>query len=111
MFSGISQISDQSQRQAKMRPSKDKPKDTLCWARRATLGAWLSGLASIGLVWVQSRWYVFHPHYLPLCLLYIALLASTVLALVCCLWRIVRGPQRIQAAILAAVALLPAGFW
>ena len=26
------------------------------WARRATVGAWLSGLSSIGLAWVQSRW-------------------------------------------------------
>ena len=81
------------------------------WARRATLGAWLCVLASIGLTWVQSRWYVFHPHYLPLCILYVALAATTFLALACCLWRIVRGPQRIHALILATVAILPVGFW
>ena len=80
-------------------------------ARQATLGAWLFGLASIGLAWVQARWYVFHPHYLPLCLLFIGLAASTLLALACCLWRIIRGPHRTHAATLAAVAMLPAGFW
>ena len=95
----------------KVLSSYQKLNDALAWARQGTLGAWLCGLASIGLAWAQSRWYVFHPHYLPLGILFIALAASTTLALACCLWRIVRGPHRIHATILAAVALLPAGFW
>ena len=80
-------------------------------ARWAILGAWLCGLASVGLAWAQSWWYVFHPHYLPLCLLYVALAASTFLAFALCLRRIIFGPHRTYAAILASVAMLPAGFW
>jgi hypothetical protein len=81
------------------------------WARRATLGVWLSGFGSMGLAWGQARWYAFHPHYLPLCLLYLAMVVSTLLGLVCGFWRIVRGPQRTQAMILFVVTIIPVGFW
>ena len=83
----------------------------LRWARRAALGAWVCGLTSVGLAWAQARWYVFHPHYLPLCLLFAGLGVSTFVALLGCLWRFAQGPRRVRAAILAVVAVLPAGFW
>jgi hypothetical protein len=83
----------------------------LRWARRAALGAWVCGLTSVGLAWAQARWYVFHPHYLPLCLLFAGLGVSTCVALLGCLWRFAQGPRRVRAAILAVVAMLPAGFW
>ncbi len=79
----------------------------LRWARRAALGAWVCGLTSVGLAWAQARWYVFHPHYLPLCLLFAGLGVSTFVAILC----FARGPRRVRAAILAVVAVLPAGFW
>ena len=94
-----------------MHTSNAKRKDAMQRARQATLGAWICGLASVSLAWGQARWYVFHPHYLPLGILYVTLAVSTFLALACCLWRIVRGPQQSQAMLLAAVAVLPAGFW
>ena len=53
----------------------------LRWARRAALGTWVCGLTSVGLAWAQARWYVFHPHYLPLCLLFAGLGVSTFVAL------------------------------
>jgi len=81
------------------------------WARRAALGAWVCGLTSVGLAWAQARWYVFHPHYLPLCLLFAGLGVFTFVALLGCLWRFAQGPRRVRAAILAVVAVLPAGFW
>lgn len=93
-------------------PQKDKEKKgDLSWARRAAVVAWLCGFASVGLAWAQAKWYVFHPHYLPLCLLFAAIAASTVLALACCLRRTITGPRRVHAAALAAVIVLPAAFW
>ncbi len=96
---------------AKFRTSTEPPKDPLKWARRAAVGAWICGAVSIGLAWAQSRWYVFHPHYLPLCTLFLGLAASTAVALTCCASRIVEGPRRFRATLLAAVAVVPAGFW
>jgi hypothetical protein len=94
-----------------MRSPVVQRKDSLRRARQLTLGAWLFGLASVGLTSVQARWYVFHPHYLPLGLLFIGLAASTVAALALCLWRAGRGPQRQGALLLALVAVIPAAFW
>lgn len=94
-----------------MASSGKRRTDAIRWAHIATVVAFLCGGASLALAWAEARWYVFHPHYLPLCLLYAGLAGSTVFAITCCLWRIVRGPQRLHAAIIAAVALLPAGFW
>jgi hypothetical protein len=44
---------------AKIRSATEPPQDPLKWARRAASGAWICGLASIGLAWAQARWYVF----------------------------------------------------
>lgn len=84
---------------------------TLRWARRTALGAWICGLASVGLAWAEARWYVFHPHYLPLFLLFAGLGVSTLVAFFGCLWRFARGPRRLRAAMLAVIAVIPAGFW
>lgn len=86
-------------------------KTPLRWARRAALAAWLSGIASVALARVEAHWYVFHPHYLPLCTLFVVLPGSTLSAIACCLWRIVLGPRRIQAMLLAAIVVLPASAW
>lgn len=85
--------------------------DALRWAQLATITALFCGGASFALAWAEARWYIFHPHYLPLCFLYMGLAASTAFALGCSLWRIVWGPRRLHAAIIAVVAMLPAGFW
>jgi len=81
------------------------------WVRRSMFAAWFCGLASVGLAWAQSRWYVFHPHFLPLTLLLLGLASATLVALACGVWRILRGPSRIQALFITAIALLPVGFW
>jgi hypothetical protein len=91
--------------------TQEQTEQALRRARCATLIACLSGLASVVLALVQSRLYVFHPHYLPLCTLYLVLAASTVLAVAYCLWLIIRGLRPVHATILAVIALLPAGFW
>ncbi|MFO1043340.1 MAG: hypothetical protein U0941_16270 [Planctomycetaceae bacterium] len=83
----------------------------LLWAIRSLIGVWLFGTASVAWVWYQSSWYVFHPHYLPLTLLFLGLVLSTVAALCCCTWQIVRGPKRWQAATFCLVALVPMGLW
>lgn len=89
----------------------EKRDGVLRWAHRATLGAWVCGLTSVGLAWAQARWYFFHPHYLPLFLLFAGLGVSTFVALFGCLWCFARGPRRVRAAMLAVVAVIPAGFW
>lgn len=83
----------------------------LQWARRAAWCAWVFGLTSAALAWAEARWYVFHPHYLPLCLLFAGLGVSTFLAVPGSVWRFARGPRRLRAAMLAVVGMLPAGFW
>lgn len=95
----------------KPRSSDERWDGDLRWARRAALGAWVCGLASVGLAWAQARWYVFHPHYLPPCLLFAGLGIAIFVALLGCLWRFARGPRRVRAATLAVVAMLPAAFW
>lgn len=85
--------------------------NALLWASRSMIGAWLFGAASVALVWYQSSWYVFHPHYLPLTLLFLGLALSTAATLGCSFWQIVRGPKRWQAAIVCIFALVPVGFW
>ncbi len=47
--------------------------DALQWARWSMLTAWLCGLASAAWAWSQARWYVFHPHYLPLTVFFVGL--------------------------------------
>ena len=68
--------------------SEAKQKTPMRWARRATLGVWICGVGSVGLAYVQLRCYDFHPHYVPLCLLFAGLAVSTVIAVACCFWRI-----------------------
>ncbi|MEX2119862.1 MAG: hypothetical protein WD847_09730 [Pirellulales bacterium] len=80
-------------------------------ARRFTLVAWIAGLASLGLTGFQACRHAFHPHYLPLGLLYAALAVATLGALLCCLWRLLRGPRRVVALALAVVAIVPAALW
>lgn len=85
--------------------------DALQWARWSVIGAWLCGVASVTLVWIQSRWYVFHPHYLPLTILFVGLIVTTLVAISCCIGRTVRGPNRRRAALIFVAALPPMGFW
>jgi len=91
--------------------SNEKQKNALKPTRQATLGAWLCGIVSLGLTWGQSWWYVFHPHYFLLSILFVGLAGSTCVALAFSLRQIVRGPHRIHAMIFAVVAMLPVGFW
>jgi hypothetical protein len=81
------------------------------WAIRALLVAWGSALASVALTWVQAYWYAFHPHYLPLLLLFTVLASATEVAVALGLWRMVRGPARLRSLALTVVALLPTLFW
>ncbi|MFO1064049.1 MAG: hypothetical protein U0892_09315 [Pirellulales bacterium] len=85
--------------------------NVLVWACRSMIGAWLCGTASVALVWYQSSWYEFHPHYLPLTLLFLGLLLSTVAALSSSFCQIVRGPKRWRAATIGLFTLIPIGFW
>ena len=86
-------------------------RDALQWARWSTWTAWLCGVASAALAWSQARWYVFHPHYLPLTVLFVGLALTTLVAIVCSSWRAVRGPGRLQAALILIAVLPPVGFW
>ncbi len=86
-------------------------RDALQWARWSMLAAWLCGVASVCLVWSQARWYVFHPHYLPLTVLLIGLAFTTLMSIVCSASRIVRGPARWRAVLIGIAVLPPVGFW
>jgi hypothetical protein len=73
--------------------------------------AWGSWLLSIGLLWGQHQLRVLHPW----SLLFLLLLAVTVLAALCglagTLWRVVRGLSRLSALAWGFLSLLPVGLW
>jgi hypothetical protein len=73
--------------------------------------AWLCGASSLAVTWIQARWYVFHPHYLPLTILFVGLALATLVGMGCGLWRAIRGPDRWRAALKVCAILPPVCIW
>ena len=65
----------------------------------------------MSLAWLQARYYVFHPQYLPLTIFFVGVAFSTIAAIGFTLWRTIRGPDRLRAAFILVAVLPPAGLW
>jgi hypothetical protein len=87
------------------------PRSSLRLLHLCTVLAWVAWGLSLGLLWAQHRLHVLH----PLALVFLVLLAATVLAALCglanALWRVGKGPQWRVAAALGLVCLTPLGLW
>ncbi len=78
---------------------------------KVVMGIWLAWFASLGITWAQARWYVFHPHDLPLGLLFVVIAVLTLIAVTRSLWGIVCGPYRLRWIGAALVSGVPIAFW
>jgi hypothetical protein len=71
---------------------------------------WLAWLGLVGTMFGMLKLQVWHPHFLPVTALLVALLVSGLTLLVAGTWRVVRGPKRLHALGCLLAGLPPLGF-
>ena len=80
------------------------------WLMRLAAAVWLAWLGLVGLLYGMLRLGAWHPHFLPVTVVLVVLLAAGPSLLIVGGWQLVRGPRRMHALACLLLGLPPLGF-